>query len=331
VLIRKEIEKRERENLSPYATLSSKTKGRKHKEKECPLRTVFQRDRDKIIHSKSFRRLKHKTQVFLSPVEDHYRTRLTHTIEVVQIAQTIARALRLNEDLTEAIAYGHDLGHTPFGHAGEEALNNILKNFGKKFVHNEQSVRVVEYLEHDGEGLNLCYEVIDGIKNHTPDDPWPKTLEGAVVRLADRIAFLRHDIEDAIEAGVLTKRQLPKKHMKVLGNNLLDVIINDIIKNSRNKPGIKMSKRVEKAMNGLYDFMYKNVYTNPAAKKEEKKVPELIRRLFLYYHYNTAFQKGVKEENQLQNTIDFIASMTDRFATNKFVELFVPNEWRDKA
>lgn len=331
MLIRKELEERERKLLSPFAILAVKSKGRKHKEKECPIRTAFQRDRDKIIHCKSFRRLKHKTQVFLSPVEDHYRTRLTHTIEVAQIARTISRALRLNEDLTEAIAYGHDLGHTPFGHAGEEALNNILKNFGKHFLHNEQTIRVVEVLERDGQGLNLTYEVLDGLVNHTPDDPWPKTLEGCVVRLADRIAFLRHDIEDAIQAGVLTKRQLPKKHMAILGDNILNVIVTDIIKHSLNKPKISMSRRAENAMNGLYDFMYKNVYTNPAAKKEEKKVPELIRRLFLHYHYNPAFQKGIKEENQLQNTVDFIAGMTDRFAITKFIELFVPDEWRSKA
>jgi dGTPase len=331
VLIRTEIEKRERVNLSPYACLSSRSVGRKHPEKECPWRTAFQRDRDRIVHAKSFRRLKHKTQVFLSPQEDHYRTRLTHTLEVNQIARTLARALNLNEDLTEAIALAHDLGHTPFGHSGEDALDRILQeNYGKRFFHNEQSVRVVEFIEHDGKGLNLTREVIDGIRNHTPDDPLPKTLEGCLVRLSDRVAFLRHDIEDAISAGVLTKPHLPKKHMLVLGDQILDVILNDVIKHSRNKPAIKMSQKVENAMNGLYDFMYKNVYTNSQAKKEERKVPELIHRLFRYFHYNSDFQKNIKVENQLQHTIDFIAGMTDRFAINKFIELFVPDEWRAK-
>ena len=329
MIIRKEIEAREKQFLSPQAAPSSATRGRKHPEKEDDLRTAFQRDRDKIIHSKSFRRLKHKTQVFISPVEDHYRTRLTHTLEVAQIARTIARALQLNEDLTEAIALGHDLGHTPFGHAGEFVLDDILKeNYGRRFFHNEQSVRVVESIEKDGKGLNLCWEVIDGIKNHTPDDPWPQTLEGCIVRIADRIAYLRHDIEDAIAAGVLTKEQLPVKEMQTLGENILDTIVSDIIKHSYHKPKIGMSEAVQSAVDQLYDFMYKNVYTNPAAKREETKVPELLRQLFRHYHYNLEFQKGLKEEEQLQHTIDFIAGMTDRYAINKFQELFVPDEWR---
>jgi len=332
VLIRKEIEEREAKTLSPFACLSSKTRGRKIAEKECPIRTAFQRDRDRIVHCKAFRRLKHKTQVFISPAEDHYRTRLTHTIEVSQIARTIARALALNEDLTEAIALGHDLGHTPFGHAGEYVLDKILKeNYGSSFYHNVQSVRVVEVIEKEGKGLNLCWEVIDGILNHTPDDPWPATLEGCIVRLADRIAYLRHDIEDAVAAGVLTKRQMPKKHLAILGENILDTIVNDIVKHSRHKNKITMSPVVQKAMDGLYDFMYKNVYINPVAKHEEAKVPILIRQLFRYYHYNRDFQKGhISEESQLQNTVDFIAGMTDRYAINKFEELFVPNEWRTK-
>ncbi len=330
MLIRKEIEEREKKFLSPYATLSSKTKGRKRLEKECDIRTAFQRDRDKIIHCKSFRRLKHKTQVFISPIEDHYRTRLTHTLEVAQIARTIARALRLNEDLTEGISLGHDLGHTPFGHAGEYVLDDILKeNYGKQFNHNEQSVRVVEVIEKNGKGLNLCWEVIDGIKNHTPDDPWPQTLEGCIVRIADRVAYLHHDIEDAIRAGVLTEKQLPAKHMKTLGKNILDRIVTDIIKHSHGKSKVQMSKEVQRAMDGLYDFMYKNVYTNPVAKREEAKVPILMRQLFRHYHYNQEFQKGIKsEEDQLQHTVDFIAGMTDRYAINKFTELFVPEEWR---
>jgi len=329
MIIRKEIEAREKEALSPYAALSARTQGRKRPEKECDIRTAFQRDRDKIIHSKAFRRLKHKTQVFISPVEDHYRTRLTHTIEVAQISRTIARALRLNEDLTEAIALGHDLGHTPFGHAGEYVLDDILKeNYGKRFFHNEQSVRVVEHVERDGKGLNLCYEVIDGIRNHTPDDPWPQTLEGGIVRYADRIAYLRHDIEDAIHAGVILEKQLPKKHMRALGKNILNTIVLDMVAHSRDKHRIELGGKVQRAMDGLYDFMYQNVYINPVAKKEEAKVPVLMRQLFRYYHYNLGFQKGIRsKEEQLQHTIDFIAGMTDRYAISKFQQLYVPDEW----
>jgi dGTPase len=329
MLIRQEIEERERSFLSPHAALSSRTRGRRHPEEECDYRSAFQRDRDKIIHCKSFRRLKHKTQVFISPVEDHYRTRLTHTLEVSQIARTLARALKLNEDLAEAIALGHDLGHTPFGHSGEYELDDILKtNYGQRFFHNEQSVRVVEVIEKDGRGLNLCWEIIDGIRNHTPDDPLPSTLEGQLVRLSDRIAYLRHDIEDAIRAGVLTQDQLPKQPMKALGDHILDPIIKSIIVNSRDKSDIKMDPEIQAAMDTLYDFMYKNVYTNPTAKKEESKVPELLRQLFRYYHYNPDFQKGLSEADQLQHTVDFIAGMTDRYAITKFEELFVPNEWR---
>ncbi|MDD5382830.1 MAG: HD domain-containing protein, partial [Candidatus Margulisbacteria bacterium] len=241
-----------------------------------------------------------------------------------------ARALQLNEDLTEAIALGHYLGRTPFGHAGEYVLDDILKqNYGRHFLHNEQSVRVVEVIENNGKGLNLCHEVIDGIRNHTPDDPLPETLEGCIVRIADRIAYLRHDIEDAIRAGVLTEKQLPKKHLRTLGKNLLDTIVKDIVKHSRGKPRIEMSRPVQAAMDGLYDFMYENVYINPVAKKEESKVPILMKQLFRYYHYNADFQKGFKsEEAQVQHTVDFIAGMTDRYAISKFEQLFVPDEWR---
>ncbi|MBI5078490.1 deoxyguanosinetriphosphate triphosphohydrolase [Candidatus Saganbacteria bacterium] len=329
MLIRQEIEKREKKCLSLHAALSSRTRGRKRPEEECDIRSAFQRDRDKIIHCKAFRRLKHKTQVFISPVEDHYRTRLTHTLEVAQIARTIARALKLNEDLTEAIALGHDLGHTPFGHAGEYVLDDILKeNYGRRFLHNEQSVRVVEAVEKDGKGLNLCFEVIDGIRCHTPNDPQPATLEGRIVRLADRIAYLHHDIEDAVRARVITEKQLPGKYLKVLGRDILDRIVMNIIAKSMHKAEIKMDRDIREAMDGLYAFMYRNVYTNAVAKKEEAKVPELLRRLFRYYHYNAEFQKGLKEEDQLQHTVDFIAGMTDRYAISKFENLFVPSEWR---
>lgn len=315
--------------LSPYASLSSKSLGRKTPEVEDDYRTAFQRDRDKIIHCKAFRRLKHKTQVFISPQGDHYRTRLTHTLEVAQIARTCARALRLNEDLTEAIALAHDLGHTPFGHAGEFALDEILnKNFSVRFHHNLQSVRVVEHIEKNGQGLNLCAEIIDGIKKHTPADPQPATLEGHIVRLSDRFAYLRHDIEDAITAQVLKKRDLPKDLMGILGKNILDTLVSDLIENSREKPEIIMSKEIESAMDKLYQFMYENVYTNPEAKFEEVKIPYLLQQLFRHYHYDEAFQKGLIESDQLQHTVDFIAGMTDRFAINKFQELFVPNEWR---
>lgn len=267
--------------------------------------------------------------MFISPVGDHYRTRLTHTLEVAQISRTIARALRLNEDLSEAIALGHDLGHTPFGHAGEFALDDILqKNFSTRFYHNLQSIRVVEVIERDGKGLNLCEEILDGIKNHTPDDPWPVTLEGRIVRYCDRFAYLRHDIEDALEARVLKQSELPKKDMEVLGENILDTFVTDMIKNSYGRPEIKMSGEIEQAMNKLYDFMYNNVYINPKAKSEEVKVPYLLQQLFRHYHYDESFQKGIKENEQMQHTVDFIAGMTDRFAINKFQELFVPNEWR---
>ncbi|MBI5699696.1 deoxyguanosinetriphosphate triphosphohydrolase [Candidatus Saganbacteria bacterium] len=327
-MIREEIEKREKEILSPFACLSAKSRGRARAETECPYRTAYQRDRDRVIHCKSFRRLKHKTQVFISPAGDHYRTRLTHTLEVSQIARTLARALRLNEDLTEAIALAHDLGHTPFGHAGEEALREILKGYGAEFHHNLQSVRVVEVIEKDGKGLNLTGEVIDGIAAHRPQDPTPQTLEGQLVRLADRFAYLRHDIEDALLARVLTADQLPKEHMSVLGEKILDTLVPDCIKNNLGQKAVKMSPRIEAAMNGLYDFMYEHVYTNYQAKSEETKVPYLLQQLFRHYHYDPKFQKNIPESEQLRHTVDFIAGMTDRFAINMFEDLFVPSEWR---
>jgi len=225
---------------------------------------------------------------------------------------------------------GHDLGHTPFGHAGEFALDDILlKNFGVRFHHNLQSLRVVEIIEKSGRGLNLCAEILDGIKCHPTEEDWPKTLEGKIVRISDRFAYLRHDIEDAIDAKVLKKEDLPKKYMDILGEKILDTLVSDIIEQSYDKPDIKMSPKVQDAMDRLYDFMYENVYTNPDAKFEEVKVPYLLQQLFRHYHYNTNFQKGIPESEQLQHTIDFIAGMTDRFATNKFEELFVPNEWKD--
>ena len=332
--IREILEKREKEILSPYAALSANTIGRARAEKECDYRTAFQRDRDKILHCKSFRRLKHKTQVFISPIEDHYRTRLTHTLEVAQIARTIARALALNEDLAEAISLGHDLGHTPFGHAGEDVLNSILKQYGSHFKHNEQSVRIAEILENDGKGLNLTREVIDGIKNHPKYEKLPKTLEGQIVRLSDRFAYIRHDIEDALRAKIITKKDLPKRHMKVLGSNLLDVIVSDVIKQSNGKNKITMSKNIHSAVDGLYEFLYERVYTNYVAKAEEGKIPYLLRMLFRYYLYHgenlPGYSKTLSNDELLKRVTDFIAGMTDRYAINKFNELFIPSEWRDR-
>ncbi len=339
MLIREEIEQREDKNLSPFAVRAKNSKGRDTKEKEDPYRTCFQRDRDRIIHCKAFRRLKHKTQVFISPVEDHYRTRLTHTLEVSQIARTIARALNLNEDLTEAIALGHDLGHTPFGHAGEYVLDEILKTIDvapqRYFMHNEQSIRVVEVLERNGKGLNLTWEVRDGILHHPQKDPQlPATLEGQIVRYSDHIAYIRHDIEDSVLAGIIKESDLPKKHTDVLGKNILDTIIPSIIKNSKDKKVIAMDKDIESAMNGLYDFLYERVYTSPSAKGEEKKIPYLLTQLFKYYRDNPEaipyYKKSWKEVEIVQNIIDFIAGMTDRYATNKFIEIFVPNEWHTR-
>ena len=340
MLIRNEIEEREEKFLSPYAARSRNSRGRDRKEKEDDIRTCFQRDRDRIIHSKAFRRLKHKTQVFISPVEDHYRTRITHTLEVSQIARTIARALNLNEDLTEAIALGHDLGHTPFGHAGEDVLNDILKTIDvapkRYFLHNEQSVRVVEVLEKGGKGLNLTWEVRDGILHHPQKDKQlPATLEGQIVRYSDHIAYIRHDIEDSILAGIIKEKDLPKQHTEVLGKNILDTIIPNMIEKSKGKNKIQMDKRIEDAMNGLYDFLYAKVYTSSTAKGEEKKIPYLLTQLFKYYRENPEKLPGYKstwrEVDIVQNIIDFIAGMTDRYATSIFTETFVPNEWHAKT
>lgn len=337
--IRKELEEKEEKILSPYAVKSKNSKGRSKEEKQDPIRTCFQLDRDRIIHCKAFRRLKHKTQVFISPVEDHYRTRLTHTLEVSQIARTIARALGLNEDLTEAIALGHDLGHTPFGHAGEDVLNEILKTIDvapqRYFMHNEQSIRVIEILEKMGKGLNLTWEVKDGILHHPQKDTkLPATLEGQVVRYADHIAYIRHDIEDSLLAGIISERDLPKKHVEALGKNILDTIIPDIIQSSKDKNKIQMTKPVEEAMNGLYDFLYEKVYTSSTAKGEETKIPHLLTQLFKYYREHPEklpyYKESWREVEIVQNIIDFIAGMTDRYATNKFTEIFIPDEWHSK-
>lgn len=314
--------------LSEYAVKSSATKGRSVFVEPCPLRTEFQRDRDRIIHCKSFRRLKHKTQVFLSPHGDHYRTRLTHTLEVTQIARTMARALRLNEDLTEAIALGHDLGHTPFGHMGERELDALSGHF----QHNEQSLRVVEQLEDDGKGLNLTFEVKDGILNHKSSGH-SQTLEGYVVSFADRIAYINHDIDDAVSAGMLREQDLPKEEIAVLGNRKsqrIDSLVNDIIKTSYQKPFVKQSDEFREAMASLRKFMFDKVYFNPEILREEEKAKRLISYL---YHYFTENPEEVPQQFKLHGDppkifiIDYIASMTDRFAVNLVHSVIVPDAW----
>ena len=331
--IREQLELREMDYLSSYATHSRDSLGRRYPEEECDLRPVFQRDRDRILHSKSFRRLKQKTQVFLLPKGDHYRTRLTHTLEVSQNARTIAKALRLNEDLVEAISLGHDLGHTPFGHAGERALDEICP-FG--FRHNEQSVRVVEYIEKDGRGLNLTKEVIDGILTHQTASE-PMTLEGQIVRLSDKIAYVNHDIDDAIRGGLLSELDLPPKYRKILGDSTkarLNTITHDVIINSMDKPRIQMSEEVEEAMKGLRNFMFENVYRNPVAKREESKAIEMVKRLYNYYLEHTELVPEefmrlcvINGDSKEQIICDYIAGMTDNYAVKTFQEIFVPESW----
>lgn len=328
--IREETQRIEREILSPYAALSENTRGRVREAAECPIRTPYQRDRDKVIHCKAFRRLKHKTQVFLSPEGDHYRTRLTHTLEVSQIARTIARALRLNEDLTEAVALGHDLGHTPFGHAGERALNRLMPN---GFRHYEQSVRVVERLENDGRGLNLTFEVRDGIRCHTTGQE-ARTMEGRIIRWADKIAYMNHDIDDAIRAGVIRESDIPRDITAVLGdtkNKRITTMVTSLIRNS---PAgvVNMDADVLEAYDALHEFMYEAVYLNDYAKREEKKVPHLIESLFGYYvRHPERLPESMREiaeaDGKEQAACDYIAGMTDRFAVDLYSNLFIPKAW----
>ncbi len=328
--IREEIQRREKEELAPWAARSAETRGRKRPEAECPLRTPYQRDRDRVIHCKSFRRLKHKTQVFLSPEGDHYRTRLTHTLEVSQIARTIARALRLNEDLTEAIALAHDLGHTPFGHAGERALNALMPG---GFRHYEQSVRVIGRLEKDGKGLNLTYEVANGVVCHT-DGLEAETAEGRIVRWADRIAYINHDIDDAIRAGVLQEEDIPEEITDKLGHTRtqrLTTLIQSVVENSP-EGKIGMGADVQAVYEKLHDFMYEAVYLNEYAKKEEQKVPHIIKSLFLYYLQHAEklpdyMQAIAKEEGPQRAACDYVAGMTDHFAIASYQELFIPKAW----
>lgn len=332
--LREQTQQREEAFLSPYACRAAQTRGRQRPEEECPVRTAFQRDIDRILYSKAFRRLKHKTQVFLQPEGDHYRTRMTHTLEVTRIARTIARALALNEDLTEAIALGHDLGHTPFGHAGERALGALMPG---GFAHYQQSVRVVERLEKNGEGLNLTWEVRNGILCHTKGKP-AATLEGQVVRLADHIAYINHDIEDALRGGIIYPLDIPLEVSGVLGfthGERIDALVRDAIEASRDQPEIRQSPQVGEAMLALKDFMFDSVYTNPLAKGEEGKAQEMLRMLFAYYQQNpdqlpADFQSIRAEEGVDRAVCDYIAGMTDPYAVERFKELFIPMGWTVK-
>lgn len=329
--IREYIEKAERTLLFPYASFAADTRGREREEEPCELRTAFQRDRDRILHSKSFRRLKHKTQVFLSPEGDHYRTRLTHTLEVAQIARTIARSLRLNEDLTEAIALGHDLGHTPFGHAGEKVLNRVSP-YG--FSHSEQSRRVVECLENNHRGLNLTEEVRDGIVCHNGDKK-AQTLEGQIVKYADRIAYINHDIDDAMRAGILAEKDIPREIANELGHShsaRIDHLIKAIVRYSYGKPIVGMDDASQAAADELRAFMFANVYTNPIAKNEEKKVVDIIG--MLYRHLVDHPEKlpesdfeWIWKEGIDRVVCDHIAGMSDRYAIGCFEKFFVPRIW----
>lgn len=333
--IRESRELWERQYLSPFASLSADTKGREIAGELCDIRPEYQRDRDRIIHCKAFRRLKHKTQVFLAPAGDHYRTRLTHTLEVSQIARTIARSLQLNEDLTEAISLGHDLGHTPFGHAGEFILNRICP---VGFTHYEQSVRVVEVLEKDGKGLNLTWEVKDGILNHRTVGA-PSTLEGCVVRLADKIAYINHDIDDAIRAKLFVEGDLPAGYTDILGHSVrdrLNTMIHDIIRNSMEKPEVIMSPGMEEAMLGLRKWMFEHVYMSDIPKAEEGKAQQMMVSLYEYYMEHVSelpeeYLLLMKKQSEKKERIvcDYIAGMSDRYAIEQFKELFVPRGWRD--
>lgn len=326
--IRERQEQDEQARLSPYAALSSQSAGRAHPISSCDLRTCYQRDRDRIIHCKSFRRLKYKTQVFLTPMGDHYRTRLTHTLEVSQVARTLARSLRLNEDLTEAAALGHDLGHTPFGHIGESTLNRLLPG---GFRHNEQSLRVAERLENDGQGLNLCRETLDGILNHSgPNEP--ATLEGWCVRRADRIAYINHDIDDAIRGGILKPFELPRRCLSVLGEThgeRIDTMIRDIVTTSMDQPFVRMSEEVRQASDELREFLFEYVYHDEWRKKEEARCDYILAALYEHYlahpeHLPAEYLEINFTEGSERAVCDFIACMTDRYAIEQFSEIFVP-------
>ncbi len=325
---------REKENLSRFAFLTCNTRGREHPYIPCKNRTEFQRDRDRIIHSQSFRRLMNKTQVFLAPVGDHYRTRLTHTLEVTQVARIIARALRLNEDLTEAAALGHDLGHTPFGHAGESALQTC---YSPDFTHYRQSLRVVEKLENDGEGLNLTWEVRDGIVNHTGSH-LASTLEGVIVKFADRIAYINHDIDDACRAGILSVDDIPSDIIDVLGrghSERINTMVTSVIDASTENPYIAMTEEVGKATEKLRNFLFERVYLNKEAKSEDSKAKELLIKLYEYfvahpYKMPEFYYKNTENEPIERCVCDFVSGMTDRYAIDLYSELFIPKIWRGK-
>ena len=331
--VREELEYMEHRRLNPLAAFSDKTQGRPMPETvdEEDVRTCYQRDVDRIIHSKAFRRLMHKTQVFLRPEGDHYRTRMTHTIEVSRIARTIVRALALNEDLTEAIALGHDLGHTPFGHAGESALSDCL---GEPFRHNEQSLRVVDLLEKNGKGLNLTYETRMGITGHT-GTYIPETLEGQVVRRSDQIAYVNHDIDDAVRAGILSNEDVPREISDVLGvthSQRINTLVCDIIQTSREAGAICLSPAVEQALAQLRAFMFERVYYNPVAKAEESKAKNMLCRLFEYYIAHPEalpedFQPQMSFDGMERTVCDYIAGMTDKYAVDKYTQIFVPMGW----
>ncbi|NLD01747.1 MAG: deoxyguanosinetriphosphate triphosphohydrolase [Clostridiales bacterium] len=328
--IKEMIERREMEELSPLAAKSAQSRGRDHPIKPCELRSEFQRDRDRIIHSKSFRRLQFKTQVFVAPEGDHYRTRLTHTLEVSQVARSIARGLRLNEDLTEAIALGHDLGHTPFGHIGERTMNRLI---GGGFRHNEQSLRVVEVLEGKG-GLNLTWEVRDGILNHSGNGR-AATLEGRVVGKADRIAYINHDIDDALRAGIIRPHELPPDALKVLGKThgeRIEAMISDIVSESEKAGDIISSDLVQSATDMLRSFLFKNVYQDRWRTQEENKCDFIVSNLFRYFMEHPAempleYVTIAYREGSERAVVDYVASMTDRFAARLFQKLFVPESF----
>ena len=331
--VREELERREHRNLNPLAAFADESRGRLREEtnSDTDVRTCYQRDIDRIVHSKSFRRLMHKTQVFLSPEGDHYRTRMTHTLEVTRISRTIAQALGLNADLAEAIAMGHDLGHTPFGHAGEVALSECI---GKPFRHNEQSLRVVDLLENNGRGLNLTYEVRMGILGHTGEHI-PETLEGQIVRRADRIAYVNHDIDDAIRAGILSNEDLPREVALVLGQThgqRIDTLVWDMVQTSREAGAIYLSPEVEKALDQLRSFMFENVYRNPVAKGQESKAKVMLQKMFEYYVNHPEalpedFHPQLSFEGMERTVCDYIAGMTDNYAVDKYTEIFIPTGW----
>ncbi len=331
--IREKTEEQEFRIFSSRASFSRNTKGRDREEEPCDIRTAYQRDRDRILHSKSFRRLKQKTQVFLIPEGDHYRTRLTHTLEVSQLARTIAKALRLNEDLADAIALGHDLGHTPFGHAGEYALDQVCPS---GFKHHEQSVRIVELLENDGRGMNLTWEVRDGIRNHRTSGS-PGTLEGQIVRCCDKIAYINHDIDDAERAGILREDDIPKECRSMIGDTTrmrLNTLIHDVVVNSEDKPEISMSADMEQMMRRLRKFMFERVYHNSAAKREEAKAIRMIQDLYYFYNEHPELlpegcQRMMSECGEPRERVvcDYIAGMTDSFSIRTYTELFIPGSW----